>query len=74
MAVTLFKKRWHKITAIVLLVFTVLVLVAAVIANKYWSPILAKKVKSELIKSTDSLYMVDFSNAELHLLRGEVVI
>jgi len=74
MAVTLFKKRWHKITAITLLVFTVLVLVAAVIANRYWSPILAKRVKSELLKSTDSLYKVDFSKAELHILRGEIVI
>jgi hypothetical protein len=42
--------------------------------NMYWSPILAKKVKEVVLKSSDSLYTVTFSSAELHILRGTIVI
>ncbi|MFI5136995.1 MAG: hypothetical protein ACHQIM_04155, partial [Sphingobacteriales bacterium] len=40
----------------------------------YWSPILAFKVKEIVFKSSDSLYTADFSSAEMHVLRGTIVI
>ena len=40
--------------------------------NLYWSPILASKVKSTVLSSSDSLYTVDFSDAKLHIIRGEI--
>jgi len=65
-------KRWQKITLIVLGSLIALVLILAVFVNQYWSPILAKKVKSIVLKSSDSLYHVDFTDAKLHILRGEI--
>src|ERR1700761_5790784 len=72
MAFKLFKKRWQNITAICLTVFIALILIIALPINSYWSPILAKEVKKIVLKSSDSLYNVDFSAAELHVLRGTV--
>ncbi|HEY5325552.1 MAG TPA: hypothetical protein VIJ27_01010, partial [Mucilaginibacter sp.] len=46
----------------------------AFLINQYWSPILAHKVKEVVFKSSDSLYNADFSSAELHVLRGTIVI
>ncbi|MDB5001361.1 MAG: hypothetical protein JWR76_2438, partial [Mucilaginibacter sp.] len=74
MALKFLKHKWQRISSIVLLVLVVLVLIPAVFINRYWSPILADKVKSELLASTDSLYKVDFTNAELHILQGKIVI
>ncbi|MDB5061895.1 MAG: hypothetical protein JWP67_1738 [Mucilaginibacter sp.] len=74
MALKFLKHKWQRISSIVLLVLVVLVLIPAVLINRYWSPILADKVKSELLASTDSLYKVDFTNAELHVLQGKIVI
>ncbi len=68
------KDRWQKITALVLLILIALVLIVALVINLYWSPILSSKVKEVVLKSSDSLYKVDFSSAELHILRGTIVI
>ena len=72
MAFKFFGKRWHKITAICLVVFIAFILIVALPVNSYWSPILAKEVKKIVLKSSDSLYNVDFSSAELHVLRGTI--
>lgn len=56
------------------LIITSLVLILAVFVNRYWSPILAQKVKSVVLTSSDSLYTADFSSAELHILRGEIIL
>lgn len=53
---------------------TVLILIAAFFFNAYWSPILANKLKQEVAKSTNGLYKVDFSDAQLHVIEGRVVI
>jgi hypothetical protein len=68
------KKRWQRVLARVLLVITGFILIAGFIINQYWSPILAGKVKDVVSKSSDGLYDIDFSSADLHILRGTVVI
>ncbi|MBS1500535.1 MAG: hypothetical protein JST32_00635, partial [Bacteroidetes bacterium] len=54
---------------------TIIALVFALswLVNKYWSPVLAKEVRKIVLKSSDSLYTVDFSDAKLHVVRGEIV-
>lgn len=73
MALKFLKHKWHKTTLIGTSVFVVLLLIAAFIVNSYWSPVLSSKVKNAVIKATDSLYSVDFSEAELHVLEGRVL-
>jgi hypothetical protein len=72
MAIKLFKQKRHNILLISLLTLLGLILILAFFVNLYWSPILAKKVKSVVLTSSDSLYNVDFSDAKLHILRGEI--
>jgi len=72
MAINLFKNKKQKIGLTVLLVFIGLVLILAFFVNQYWSPILAKKVKSVVYTSSEGLYTIDFSDAKLHILRGEL--
>ncbi len=68
------KRKWQKITVTVFLVSVLLVSVAAYLLNRYFSPILSERVKELVIKSTDSLYHVDFSSAELHVLEGSIIL
>jgi hypothetical protein len=74
MALKYLQKKWQKVTLAIVLGFTVFILVAAIFVNSYWSPILESKVKDIVTASSDSLYKVDFSSAELHVLRGTIVI
>jgi hypothetical protein len=64
----------HKIWLGILVGFVSAILVLALLVNSYWSPIFAKKVKSVVLTASDSLYNVDFSKAELHVLRGKIII
>ena len=66
------KHRWQRRLLIALAITTGTILILALLANLYWSPILAKKVRSAVLTSSDSLYTVDFTNADLHILRGEI--
>ncbi|HAL83161.1 MAG TPA: hypothetical protein DCO83_13795 [Mucilaginibacter sp.] len=70
----LLKYKWEKTTIIVMAIVTAVVLILAFLVNLYWSPILAFEVKEIVFKSSDSLYTADFSSAELHVLRGTIVI
>src|ERR1700735_3213730 len=72
MAFKIFRRKWHKVTAICIAVFIALILLVALPVNSYWSPILAREVKKIVLKSSDSLYHVNFSSAELHVLRGTI--
>jgi hypothetical protein len=72
MTFRIFRRRWQKVTAICIAVFIGLILLIALPVNSYWSPILAKEVKKIVLKSSDSLYNVNFSSAELHVLRGTI--
>lgn len=68
------KKKHHKIGLGALLGIILLLTVLSGLINRYWSPILAKKVHSVVLSSSDSLYHADFSDAELHVLRGQLII
>lgn len=65
-------KKWHKISLIVTGSIIVAILILAFVVNHYWSPILASRVKKIVLTSSDSLYNVSFSDAQLHVLRGEI--
>jgi len=74
MALNFLKYKWQKVTLVSVTIFIVLLLGLAFFVNRYWSPILSGKVKSAVLTSTDSLYNVDFSSAELHVLEGRIII
>lgn len=74
MAFKFIKKRWQRIVVISLGAAIALVLLLGLVINIYWSPILASEVKKVVAKSSDGLYKADFSSAELHILRGKIVI
>ncbi|WP_431199745.1 hypothetical protein ACQ86K_02545 [Mucilaginibacter sp. P19] len=57
-----------------MLIPVIVILLLAVVVNRYWSPILADKVKDVVLSSSDSLYKADFSDAELHILQGKIII
>jgi hypothetical protein len=66
-------KKHHKIGAGIIVGLTIVILILAFLVNHYWSPILAKKVRSVVLESSDSLYRADFSSAELHIIRGQII-
>jgi len=68
------KHKWQKVTLVVAAVVLGLVFVLGFFFNEHWSPILEKKLSEAILKSTDSLYHVDFASAEFHLFEGRVVI
>ncbi|MDB5141866.1 MAG: hypothetical protein JWQ66_579 [Mucilaginibacter sp.] len=72
MAIKFFKYRWQKRLFSFCVIFLAAILILAFFVNLYWSPILAKKVKSVVLTSSDGLYTVDFSDAKLHILKGEI--
>lgn len=74
MALKILKHKWHKVTLICLAIFLILLFGAAFFLNRYWSPIFSAKIKSAVLTSTDSLYNVDFSAAELNVLEGKIII
>ena len=68
------KQRWQRVTARIFIIIAALILVAGVFINFYFSPILANTVKSTVLKSSDSLYNVNFTKADLHIFQGKIVI
>jgi len=73
MGVKILKRRWHKVTVVISLIFISLIISLSIFVNSHWSPILAKKVKEEVAISSGGLYTINFSSAELHVLRGSIV-
>src|SRR3569833_2698247 len=65
-------RKSHKISIIITCTVAGIILVLAIAVNRYWSPILAKQVRKIVLKSSDGLYHIDFSDAELHIIRGEI--
>ncbi len=60
-----------------LIVFSIIVAIIFVLGfyfNEHWSPLLEKKIHSEILKGSDSLYKADFGSAELRLFQGKIVI
>ncbi len=74
MTLKFLKRTWHSVLFYSLIVITILVLIAAMLVNRYWSPILADKLKSTVANSTDSLYQASFDDARLHVLEGRIII
>jgi hypothetical protein len=74
MALNLIKHTWQKVVLVSFVSLVALVLLAALFINMYWSPILEGKVKTAVAEGTDSLYKIDFAHADLHILKGEIVI
>jgi hypothetical protein len=74
MAFKFLKHKWQQNLLVCFSIFVVVTLVLGFFVNRYWSPILANKVRSAVLTGTDSLYKVDFSDAELHVLQGKIVI
>ena len=74
MALNFIKHKWQKVVLATVVIITAVVLLLALLINVYFSPILADKVKSAVLKGTDSLYKIDFADAKLHILKGEIVI
>jgi len=72
MAVDFLKHKWQKRLLTFFLILLGLILILSFLVNLYWSPILAKKVRSVVLTSSDGLYKVDFSDAKLHIIRGEI--
>ncbi len=72
MAIKFLKQKWQKRLFVFTLIFLGVILILAFFVNLYWSPILAKKVKSVVLTSSDGLYTIDFSDAKLHILKGEI--
>jgi hypothetical protein len=70
----LFKQRWQKILLLVLGVVASLLLIAVLFANPILTPILSKKLKNAVLEGSDGLYHINFSQADLHLFRGEAVL
>jgi hypothetical protein len=74
MAFKRLKHGWQKITMLVLLSLIAVLAIGTLILNVYFSPILKGKIKEIVLKGTDSLYHVNFSNAELNLFKGRVTL
>jgi hypothetical protein len=72
MALKFLKHKWQKRLFMFSLIFLAVILILSFLVNLYWSPILAKKVKSVVLTSSNGLYTVDFSEAKLHILKGEI--
>jgi hypothetical protein len=65
---------WQKILAAVGIMLLLVVTVVAFFVNQYWSPILARQIRSTVLASTDSLYKANFSDADFHIVQGKLVI
>lgn len=74
MAIKFLSTKRSKIIAAAIIIPVSLVLILALVINRYWSPILAEKLRDAVIKGTDSLYRADFSDAQLHILQGKIML
>ncbi|NNU34696.1 hypothetical protein HK413_12650 [Mucilaginibacter sp. S1162] len=52
---------------------TIVVLLVAFVVNRYWSPILAGKIKNGVAKGSNGLYKVDFADVKLNILEGKLI-
>jgi hypothetical protein len=65
-------RKSHKRLGLGIAILASVILLLALFVNLYWSPILANEVKKTVLKSSDSLYNISFSDANLHILKGEI--
>jgi hypothetical protein len=74
MAFSFLKIRWQKTVFVIALWLITIVAALAFLINIYWSPVLADRLKTTILNSTDSLYSVSFSAASLHVIEGRIII
>jgi len=70
----LIKHQWLKSILIASGILAALLLLGFLLVNTILTPILSKKLRNAVLKGSDSLYHIDFSKAELHLLSGKAVL
>ena len=68
------KHKWRRVTLIVAAVLFVIMLVPLLFINTYLTPKLSKKLKAAVLTASDGLYRIDFSKAELQVLRGNAAL
>lgn len=74
MAITFFKHRWQKILLIVIGALVLLTVVAVLFINSFLAPKLSAKLKEAVLKGTDSLYTINYSDLDLNVLQGKAVL
>jgi len=74
MAIKFLKKRWQRVLFNIAGSVLLLICIIGVAVNFYFSPKLDQKLKATILASTDSLYTLNFSKANLHALQGKIVI
>lgn len=68
------KHRWQRITARIVMVIAVIILLAGLFINFYFSRLLGNTVKNIVANSSDSLYKVNFTDANVHIFQRKIVI
>src|ERR1700748_1077535 len=74
MAVKFLKTRRQRVLFRVFVSTLAIICIIGVAINFYFSPKLDQKLKNTILTSTDSLYSLNFSKANLHVLQGKIVI
>ncbi|MFI5139215.1 MAG: hypothetical protein ACHQIM_15435 [Sphingobacteriales bacterium] len=65
-----FSRRKRAIITIVVACVVAVVLIPLIFINSYLTPKLSERLKSTVLKSSGGLYRINFSRADLHVLRG----
>lgn len=74
MKLSFLKHKWQKVTFWILSSIALLLLILGLLINFIGSPILANTVKNTVLSSSDSLYTIDFTKADLHVMQGKIVL
>lgn len=74
MAAKIFTSKTQLIIFIVAITLAVLVLIPVLFINSYLKPVLTQKLKEAVAHGTDSLYRITFSDADLHVFRGNAML
>jgi hypothetical protein len=74
MVVKFLRHKWQKVIFIVSLIIVVLIIVPLLVINKMAAPFISGKIKEAVLKGSDSLYSINFSDADVSLMRGKVVL
>lgn len=74
MANTFFKHRWQKILLISVGAFVLIAVITVLSINRILAPKLSAKLKEAVLKGTDSLYTINYSDLDLNILQGKAVL
>ncbi|QHS54563.1 hypothetical protein GWR56_03000 [Mucilaginibacter sp. 14171R-50] len=74
MAVKFFKHKWQKVLLITVAALFILILIPVLFLNSFLAPKLSDKLKEGVLKGTDSLYTIDYSDIDLNVLQGRAVL